>query len=227
MQVDAIARPSTFNPTQPSSFFSPSQRDNRYRHQQGGGSGGVPINKNIIPVSLASHHSSKAPVPPAYEPARPDMDLDPFTGEEALTPQASETLAEYTPSPIVPVASSQPSIQQQASVLVTHLPWRLNNHLRLHEHFGNHGTVVNVVTNFGNQNSQALVTFSSPLEAEAAYRSPEPILSNRFIRLQLWPINSNGNGFPHRLSGSQLSGRFRGRNDFHGLNHQNQVSCSF
>uniref|UniRef100_A0A5K3FDZ1 C3H1-type domain-containing protein n=1 Tax=Mesocestoides corti TaxID=53468 RepID=A0A5K3FDZ1_MESCO len=167
------------------------------------------VNKNIIPIPMDNssydpssssrqrHEQSLSPptTPPAYEPARPELS-DEGSGTNRGEGGATATTAEYTPSPIT---------QQQCSLLVTKLPWRLNDLQRLRNHFGRFGSLVNIQTNFGGQNSQALVTYASAAEAEAAYRSPEPILSNRFIRLSLWP-NNNTNNF----ASGRMGGRFRG-----------------
>lgn len=185
---------------------------------------GAVNNKNIISIPTDNNaYEPSSSTPPAYEPARPEIADDGASGPthrrstdecaELANPPPSATIAstvvnatDYTPSPI----SRQ---QQQCSLLVTKLPWRLNEPHRLREHFARFGSIVNIQTHFGGQNSQALVTYASVAEAEAAYRSPEPILSNRFIRLSLWPPSSgphnaaaNGGGGAGRMTG----GRFRG-----------------
>ncbi|KAL5108487.1 Zinc finger protein swm [Taenia crassiceps] len=184
---------------------------------------GAVNNKNIISIPTDNNaYEPSSSTPPAYEPARPEIADDGTSGSthrrstdegaEQANPVPSANIAstvvtatDYTPSPI----SRQ---QQQCSLLVTKLPWRLNEPHRLREHFARFGNVVNIQTHFGGQNSQALVTYASVAEAEAAYRSPEPILSNRFIRLSLWPpssgpLNATANGGVGRMASG---GRFRG-----------------
>lgn len=203
---------------------------------------GVVNNKNIIaiPMDNISGNNSYEPTstPPAYEPACPEIPGEGRLGsthqsaeEEVADPSNSTTFSlpnstapatDYTPSPI--------NQQQPLSLLVTKLPWRLNEANRLREHFGRFGNIVRIQTHFMGQNSQALVTFASVAEAEAAYRSPDPILSNRFIRLSLWSsgpsagIVANG-----RVPGF---GRFRGANynrpgDGLGFSQFGQVSLYF
>ncbi|VDM31006.1 unnamed protein product [Hydatigera taeniaeformis] len=183
------------------------------------------VNKNIISIPTDNNaYEPSSSTPLAYEPARPEIADDEASGlthrrpiDESADPANSApsvniastvvSTADYTPSPI--------SRQQQCSLLVTKLPWRLNETHRLREHFARFGNIVNIQTHFGGQNSQALVTYASVAEAEAAYRSPEPILSNRFIRLSLWPPTNgsmnaaaNGGGGVSRMVGG--GGRFRG-----------------
>ncbi|KAL5964474.1 Zinc finger protein swm [Taenia solium] len=186
---------------------------------------GAVNNKNIISIPTDNNAYEPSSTPPAYEPARPEIADDGASGSTHRRPtdegaeQANPvppaniastvvTATDYTPSPI----SRQ---QQQCSLLVTKLPWRVNEPHRLREHFARFGNVVNIQTHFGGQNSQALVTYASVAEAEAAYRSPEPILSNRFIRLSLWPpsngplsATANGGGGVGRMAGG--GSRFRG-----------------
>ncbi len=174
------------------------------------------MDNSYEPSSVSSHTSHRkrheaslspgATTPPAYEPARPDA-TDEGTSDHqgVLDPSAA---AEYTPSPIASQQRQQQKLPSpQSSLLVTKLPWRLNDFQQLHEHFSRFGSLVDIQTNFAGQSSQALVTYATPSEAEAAYRSPEPILANRFIRLALWPP---GPGGPGRFQGGGGRGRFRG-----------------
>lgn len=169
------------------------------------------VNKNIIPVPMDnSYEPASIPrqrrdptppgvtttTPPAYEPARADPSDE---GANLLADSA-----EYIPSPITnqQLNPQQPKPHQQCSLLVTKLPWRLNEFQQLHGHFSRFGSLVDIQPHFGGLNSQALVTYSSPAEALAAYRSPDPILSNRFIRLAPWP---NGQVFSNYSRGGRFS----------------------
>ncbi|VDN17246.1 unnamed protein product, partial [Dibothriocephalus latus] len=131
--------------------------------------------------------NSTSPAPPAYEPARPELSMvASSTGENT----SGDVPAEYKPSPIArdsPMISELPQAGATgfpSAVLVFKLPWRLNN----------------------------LTKFSSPAEAQAAYRSPEPILSNRFIRLSPWPADNNRRGHfqQGRFHGGRRPGNFTG-----------------
>ena len=59
----------------------------------------------------------------------------------------------------------------------------LNNIASLNEHFGKFGHVTNIQLQFDGAPDSALVTFSTRPEAQAAFRSTEPILNNRFVKV--------------------------------------------
>ena len=69
------------------------------------------------------------------------------------------------------------------SLEVKKIPRELNNIMDLNSHFLRFGKIVNIQINFENDPEAALITFSSPLEANIAYRSTEAVLNNRFIRV--------------------------------------------
>ncbi|CAG7718477.1 unnamed protein product [Allacma fusca] len=69
------------------------------------------------------------------------------------------------------------------SLEVKKIPRELNNIMDLNSHFLRFGKIVNIQINFENDPEAALITFSSPLEANLAYRSTEAVLNNRFIRV--------------------------------------------
>jgi RNA-binding protein 26 len=66
---------------------------------------------------------------------------------------------------------------------VKKIPREQNTILALNSHFQNFGKIINIQINFEGDLEAALVTFSSPTEAQAAYRSTEAVLNNRFIRV--------------------------------------------
>ena len=53
----------------------------------------------------------------------------------------------------------------------------------LNNHFSKFGKIVNLQVSFNSDPEGALVTFSSHAEAQAAYRSTEAVLNNRFIKV--------------------------------------------
>jgi len=61
----------------------------------------------------------------------------------------------------------------------------LNSIAHLNNHFAKYGTLVNVQVHFEGDPSSALVTFSSPIEAELAVSSPEAVMGMRFIKMFL------------------------------------------
>ena len=66
---------------------------------------------------------------------------------------------------------------------VKKIPRGLNNISVLNNHFSKFGKIVNLQVSFGGDPEGALVTFSSHSEAQAAYRSTEAVLNNRFIKV--------------------------------------------
>ncbi|KAH9507852.1 hypothetical protein Btru_053068 [Bulinus truncatus] len=66
---------------------------------------------------------------------------------------------------------------------VRKIPPELNNIAKLNEHFGKFGSLTNIQVKYQNDPGAALISFSNNGEATAAYRSPEPVFNNRFIKL--------------------------------------------
>lgn len=183
-------------------------------------------NKNIIAIPTVDTSNAYDPastIPPAYEPARPELlsgDEERNDQEVALPTATANTTSDYTPSPINPPVGQQP---QQCSLLVSKLPWNQNDVEQLREHFSRFGNIISVQTHYLGNHTEALITYATPAEAEAAYRSPEPILSNRFIRTHLYPQPNHSN--PVALANS--GGRFRNRRnngDGLGFSHFGSVS---
>lgn len=71
------------------------------------------------------------------------------------------------------------------------VPRGLNNITHLNNHFSKFGKIVNIQVSFEGDPEAALVTFSSHAEANAAYRSTEAVLNNRFIKV-FWHNNTEG-----------------------------------
>lgn len=71
------------------------------------------------------------------------------------------------------------------------VPPGLNNITHLNNHFSKFGQIVNIQVFYDNDPEAALVTFSSHAEANAAYRSTEAVLNNRFIKV-FWHTNTDG-----------------------------------
>lgn len=68
-------------------------------------------------------------------------------------------------------------------IAVRNIPPSLNNIGLLNSHFGRFGNLVNVQVHFEGDPASALVSYSTPQEAEVAMNCPEPVLANRYIRL--------------------------------------------
>ncbi|GLV36656.1 second mitotic wave missing [Carabus blaptoides fortunei] len=71
------------------------------------------------------------------------------------------------------------------------VPRGLNNITHLNNHFSKFGKIVNIQVCYDGDPEGAIVTFSSHAEANAAYRSTEAVLNNRFIKV-FWHSSSGG-----------------------------------
>ncbi|XP_043219618.1 RNA-binding protein 26-like isoform X1 [Amphibalanus amphitrite] len=63
------------------------------------------------------------------------------------------------------------------------VPAGLNQITHLNNHFVKFGKITNIQVSFGGDPEAALVTFSNPAEAKAAYKCTEAVLNNRFIKV--------------------------------------------
>ncbi|KAK5638531.1 hypothetical protein RI129_012826 [Pyrocoelia pectoralis] len=72
------------------------------------------------------------------------------------------------------------------------VPTGLNNIAHLNNHFSKFGKIVNIQVFYEGDPEAAIITFSSHAEANAAYRSTEAVLNNRFIKV-FWH-SSSGDG---------------------------------
>jgi hypothetical protein len=74
------------------------------------------------------------------------------------------------------------------------IPQGLNSITHLNNHFSKFGKTVNIQVNYEGDPEAAIVTFSSHAEANAAYRSTEAVLNNRFIKV-FWHNGNNEGKF--------------------------------
>lgn len=72
------------------------------------------------------------------------------------------------------------------------VPSGLNNITHLNNHFAKFGKIVNIQVCYDGDPEAAIVTFSSHAEANAAYRSTEAVLNNRFIKVFWHSGNADG-----------------------------------
>lgn len=70
------------------------------------------------------------------------------------------------------------------------VPSGLNNITHLNNHFSKFGKIVNIQVCYEGDPEAAIITFSSHAEANAAYRSTEAVLNNRFIKV-FWHSGSS------------------------------------
>lgn len=96
------------------------------------------------------------------------------------------------------------------ALVVRKIPKELNVEEKIREHFERFGRLVHVEVNFGGAPDAALVRFGAPNEANAAYRCPESVFNNRFIRLYWFNGATGGGGLTSKrpieaASGSAMS----------------------
>ncbi|XP_005101070.1 RNA-binding protein 26 [Aplysia californica] len=82
-----------------------------------------------------------------------------------------------------PQGPRQPFKTGNLTLEVRKIPAEMNNIAKLNEHFGKFGTLTNIQVKYQGDTGAALISFSNNGEATAAYRSPEPVFNNRFIKL--------------------------------------------
>lgn len=73
--------------------------------------------------------------------------------------------------------------QANCSLELKKVPAGLNTITHLNNHFSKFGKIVNINLNYEGDPEAAIITFSSHAEANAAYRSTEAVLNNRFIKV--------------------------------------------
>lgn len=77
----------------------------------------------------------------------------------------------------------QPDQPDKCTLEVRKLPAELNTISHLNQHFSKFGTIVNLQVCFEGDREAALIQFASHAEAQAAHRSTEAVLNNRFIKV--------------------------------------------
>ncbi|KAI5637065.1 nup53/35/40-type RNA recognition motif domain-containing protein [Phthorimaea operculella] len=91
-----------------------------------------------------------------------------------------------------------PANAANCSLEVKKVPRGLNDITHLNNHFSKFGKIVNIQVCYGGDPEGALITFSTPAEANVAYKSTEAVLNNRFIKV-FWhnPENKQENQAPN------------------------------
>lgn len=73
--------------------------------------------------------------------------------------------------------------RDNCTLQVAKIPPEMNNIAKLNEHFASFGTVDNIQVRYNGEIDAALVTYASKFDAMKAYKSPAPVLNNRFIKV--------------------------------------------
>lgn len=80
---------------------------------------------------------------------------------------------------------------QNCSLELKKVPQGMNSITHLNNHFSKFGKIVNIQVQYEGDPEAAIITFSTHAEANAAYRSTEAVLNNRFIKV-FWHSPSAG-----------------------------------
>ncbi|CAF1004910.1 unnamed protein product [Adineta steineri] len=82
-----------------------------------------------------------------------------------------------------PWQKSEGSASGPATLEIRKIPVESNTISKLNEHFSKFGTVTNVQIAFDGSPDSALIAYGTFQEAETAYKNPEPLFNNRFIKI--------------------------------------------
>lgn len=77
--------------------------------------------------------------------------------------------------------------QFNSSLVVRRIPVEMNRVENLSQHFAQFGPVVDIQCAFESNSDAALVVFGNNQAAQAAFKCPQPVFNNRFIRLYWLP----------------------------------------
>ncbi|XP_052748954.1 zinc finger protein swm isoform X2 [Galleria mellonella] len=110
-----------------------------------------------------------------------------------------------------------PANAANCSLEVKKVPRGMNDITHLNNHFSKFGKIVNIQVCYENDPEAALITFSTPTEANIAYKSTEAVLNNRFIKV-FWhnPENKQENAAG---AGQQANKQPDRQNQQHPMSH--------
>jgi len=118
-----------------------------------------------------------------------DVNNDSFSNQQTNSIQTQSQQHGLLPTPpqYIPSSRNQGQFQiptpQNTILILRKIPSNLNTVDKMRQHFTKFGNIVDIQCHYDNLNDAALVQFSSNTEAFAAYKSPQPVFNNRFIRL--------------------------------------------
>ncbi|XP_012549767.2 RNA-binding protein 26 isoform X1 [Bombyx mori] len=145
---------------------------------------------------------------PGYPPPHPPRELIPIPRVRHEAPPMAGMLPPRPrhPAPnkkpfdynrLGPARPPLPANAANCSLEVKKVPRGLNDITHLNNHFCKFGKIVNIQVCYEGDPESALITFSTPTEANIAYKSTEAVLNNRFIKV-FWhnPENKQENTAP-------------------------------
>ncbi|RNA10645.1 RNA-binding 27 isoform X2 [Brachionus plicatilis] len=117
-----------------------------------------------------------------------DVNSEQFSSQQVNSVQTQSQQHGLLPTPqYIPSSRNQgqfqPPTPQNCTLILRKIPSNLNTVDKMRQHFSKFGNIVDIQCHYDNLNDAALVQFSSNTEAFAAYKSPQPVFNNRFIRL--------------------------------------------
>ena len=80
-------------------------------------------------------------------------------------------------------ASQNPLQHSQTTLILRRVPVELNRVDSLRTHFAKFGQLVEIECGYAGQADAALIRFANNTQTSAAFKSPQPVFNNRFIRL--------------------------------------------
>ncbi|KAK5970300.1 RRM domain-containing protein, partial [Trichostrongylus colubriformis] len=147
-----------------------------------------------VPINTAPWRASPYAVPTTANVVVPTIGYDPSGG----IPVDPSSAAAVPRQPIMrggmrgrgrggPATGRFPQVSNNRgdgkTLQVKKIPPELNNIAKLNEHFATFGSIVNMQVRFNGEPDSALISYASRHEAMAAYKSPQPVLNNRFIKV--------------------------------------------
>ncbi|KAJ8956336.1 hypothetical protein NQ318_015074 [Aromia moschata] len=183
------------HPVQPDNPYNPQApqiwRETRFRGPRPLGIARVPpigafpqqpnMNRELIPVPVMDNKQSDGYGPVYNHPPGYGNNVD-HDGAYKKKPFDFNRLGPRSKNP------------QNCSLELKKVPQGLNSITHLNNHFSKFGKIVNIQVQFEGDPEAAIVTFSSHAEANAAYRSTEAVLNNRFIKVFWHNANAGADG---------------------------------
>ncbi|XP_049883716.1 zinc finger protein swm isoform X3 [Pectinophora gossypiella] len=139
--------------------------------------------RELIPIPRTFANRIRHDVPPPMGPTGPAM--MPMPPRHPAPPKKN-----FDYNRLGPARPPPPPAAGNCSLEVKKVPRGLNDITHLNNHFSKFGKIVNIQVCYEGDPEGALITFSTPTEANVAYKSTEAVLNNRFIKV-FWHNHEN------------------------------------
>ena len=141
----------------------------------------VPMNDNnsfqYNNVSQSKEFNQNQPALLPNPPGMPNIPQQGFNQPQGNFPPNQNQM------PNIPRSTGPSQGNSNATLVLRKVPNELNHPDIIRQHFLKFGQILDVQSNYDNLNDAALIKFSNNQSAFAAFKSPESILNNRFIRI--------------------------------------------